>query len=138
MKTFTSLSEYQKAYNLKEDDIFSIKFAQPGIAVVSRLGERTNDAYQGEIFEAPDTAPEIPENLIPTFDYTKGYEITADDNGNITTFAYNVDPETKDKKIVAGRAIEKVFFQYIGGLLNQAKKQDPTETVISEIPNKRD
>ena len=135
MKVFTRLDEYQKAFGI--NDLFDIKFARPGIAVVSRLGERTNEEYKGAIYEAPVTAPEVPENKIEKVDFSKGYEITADDNGNVISFAYNVDPETKNKVLLAGRQAEGVFLQYFGALYQKLQQQvEHSEPKITPI--KRD
>lgn len=141
MKTFTSLDAYLKEFNLTEDDIFNIKFAQPGIAVVSRLGERTNEPYDGAIYEPPKDTPEFREEIAA--DYSKGYEIQADEKGNITVFSFYTLKNPDRKKVFAGRAIEKVFFLYVGGLLNYAKeeqeKKDPNQpTIITELPRKKD
>ena len=132
MKPYTRLDEYQKAFGIK--DLADVKFVRPtSISVVSKLGQRTNEAYSGAIYKAPITAPEVPEDRTQDIDYTKGYEITPDDDGNILSFAYNVDPNTNEKIVLKGVEAENKFFQYFGALYARLQKDVEQETTVTPL-----
>ena len=119
-KIYTSFEDFVNTLP-NEDAINNITFVEQSSAVISGIGG-SGDKYEGNIYSAPVTAPDFDLNLKDAIDFEKGYEIHVDDEGNVTSFDYNIDENGRVSK--KGRDAKRVFYYYFGSVMNKPTKAE--------------
>ena len=114
--SFNDINDFQEFIKAKKTinyDLANLEFKRG--AIFTELGNKSNKAYNGDLYKAPTTAPKYSKMISYDFDLNQPYEIQTNEDGVVLSFSF-FEKGKETPTILKGLNARTPLYQFLGAL----------------------